>query len=239
MLDKSFIEKIQETAKVEEFVIEGRKYTSKGLHPVKRPNMEVLKVHTLSGLVDYITKNVDELTASKLMIHVLGHDTVDLYSALDKDWNEREHILTAVVERPGFQFGQQMDSEKFVIGLQSDFVEDEMRAKVIQLASSMKSGQITESHDDGYAQHVEVKAGISLAAKAEVPNPVTLRPFRTFIEIDQPESKFVFRVHQRRGSDDLPTCSLHQADGGRWKLHAINNIKMYLADRVGGVAIIA
>ncbi|MEB9776454.1 hypothetical protein P4K25_31445, partial [Bacillus cereus] len=59
---------------------------------------------------------------------------------------------------------------------------------------------------------------------AKVPNPVQLSPYRTFVEVEQPESKFVFRM--REGA----RCGLFEADGGAWKLEAMNNIKEYLKE---------
>ncbi|MEB9782308.1 hypothetical protein P4K16_30685, partial [Bacillus cereus] len=55
-------------------------------------------------------------------------------------------------------------------------------------------------------------------------NPVQLSPYRTFVEVEQPESKFVFRM--REGA----RCGLFEADGGAWKLEAMNNIKEYLKE---------
>ena len=58
-----------------------------------------------------------------------------------------------------------------------------------------------------------------------VPNPVTLRPYRTFTEVTQPESEFVFRM-----KDDSMSvyCALFEADGGAWKREAMKNIKEHL-----------
>ena len=49
---KEAIEKILDLGKIEQFEIAGRKYTSKGIVPVKEPLPVVLVVHTLSGMVD-------------------------------------------------------------------------------------------------------------------------------------------------------------------------------------------
>ncbi|PFR65873.1 hypothetical protein COK29_26730, partial [Bacillus cereus] len=54
------------------------------------------------------------------------------------------------------------------------------------------------------------------------PNPVSLQPYRTFVEVEQPKSNFIFRMK------DGPRCSIHEADGGAWKLQAMNNIEDYL-----------
>ncbi|MGV8103295.1 hypothetical protein ACE15I_33430, partial [Bacillus thuringiensis] len=73
-------------------------------------------------------------------------------------------------------------------------------------------------------QAVTVKTGVASRGNAKVPNPVQLSPYRTFVEVEQPESKFVFRM--REGA----RCGLFEADGGAWKLEAMNNIKEYLKE---------
>ena len=54
-----------------------------------------------------------------------------------------------------------------------------------------------------------------------------LAPRRTFPEVDQPESPFVLLVKQSR-EGMMPEIALFEADGGLWKLTAIQNIKDYL-----------
>ena len=66
------------------------------------------------------------------------------------------------------------------------------------------------------------RAGIALVTEVKVPNPVTLRPYRTFMEVEQPAISCVFRLRQG------PMLSLHEADGGLWRLEAIKSIKAYL-----------
>lgn len=63
-----------------------------------------------------------------------------------------------------------------------------------------------------------------------VPNPVTLRPYRTFLEVEQPESKFIFRI--REGSDGQPMFKLVEADAGLWKYEAVDAIKKYLTENL-------
>lgn len=65
-----------------------------------------------------------------------------------------------------------------------------------------------------------------------VPNPVTLRPYRTFLEAEQPSSAFVFRISDRNGE---PSFKLIEAEGGLWKNVAMQNIKKYLEQRLKGL----
>ncbi|MEG2294316.1 MAG: hypothetical protein RR936_08180 [Carnobacterium sp.] len=49
-----------------------------------------------------------------------------------------------------------------------------------------------------------------------------MQPYRTFLEVPQPESAFIFRL------DDEGRCALFEADGGLWKNEAILNVRKYL-----------
>lgn len=67
------------------------------------------------------------------------------------------------------------------------------------------------------------KITVTIAFK---PNPVKLRPYRTFAEIEQPQSSYVFRIQD---SDRGPSFKLVEADGGLWKNATMKKIKEYLA----------
>ena len=77
-------------------------------------------------------------------------------------------------------------------------------------------------------QKATIKTGISTVGDAIVPNPVTLRPFRTFVEVEQPESSFVFRM--RQGDGRGVECAVYEADGGAWKNEAMESVKEYLKE---------
>lgn len=55
---------------------------------------------------------------------------------------------------------------------------------------------------------------------------VTLAPYRTFQEVEQPVSQFVFRVDNKRN------VTLAEADGGMWKLDARRTVKQYLCGQL-------
>ena len=73
---------------------------------------------------------------------------------------------------------------------------------------------------------VTIKTGIASVGEAEVPNPVTLAPYRTFPEIEQVESKFIFRMKEG------PLAAIFEADGGAWKNEAMKRIKEYLVENL-------
>jgi len=52
-------------------------------------------------------------------------------------------------------------------------------------------------------------------------------PFRTFLEVAQPESEFILRL------DGSGQINLIGADGGAWKLEAVRNIAAYFEEKLG------
>ena len=134
-----------------------------------------------------------------------------------------------------------MGGEAFNILLQSCFVEpeDPMKATdrglVIKYASNVTTTVEANTEDDGVTQAVTVKKGIAGKGVDILPNPVRLRPYRTFTEVEQPESSFVFRCKDNDGVK----FALVEADGGAWKGEAMKNIKAFMEENVPGLNVIA
>jgi hypothetical protein len=89
-----------------------------------------------------------------------------------------------------------------------------------------------ELHDDGVAQAATISRGIRKESGIILPNPVLLRPVRTFTEVEQPESRFVFRMRPEPVS-----LSLHEADMGAWEMVAKEKIRQYLVEQLPGVPV--
>ncbi|MGC4441273.1 hypothetical protein ABXW85_20645, partial [Streptococcus suis] len=77
-------------------------------------------------------------------------------------------------------------------------------------ASALKIESGSEIEDNGVSQVATVTSGVASLAKGKAPNPVLLRPYRTFAEVEQPASQFVFRI------DKQARMALFEADGKRW-----------------------
>lgn len=86
-------------------------------------------------------------------------------------------------------------------------------------------------------QRTTQKTGIARVENVTVPNPVSLRPFRTFSEVDQPECLYVFRLQPV--SNAKPKAMLIPVEDNRWQLTAIASIKEYLAEHTKDIPIIA
>ena len=161
----------------------------------------------------------------KMIVHVQSPIRVALYSALDSE-RIRESMVEVMARVPEFEYGRFIEHERFCIGLQAKFLDDpeSNRALVLKFAGTVEDGTVSQYSDDGISQKATIKTGIASKGDALVPNPVKLRPYRTFHEVQQPMSEFIFRMK----SDDSVKCALFEADGGAWESVAMKNIKDYL-----------
>lgn len=107
-----------------------------------------------------------------------------------------------------------------------NFIESDDLTVLKQVAGNIESGTTANYDDDGVSQKTTIKSGIANKTDVIVPNPVKLRPYRTFAEIEQPQSSYVFRIQD---SDRGPSFKLVEADGGLWKNATMKKIKDYLA----------
>ena len=202
-------------------------YSDKPLHRISFiPKAEPIKLNTLASLVDYIKSDVDYM-AEKMIIHIQSPTHIELYSQL---YAEREREKIAVVDAliPEFRFNQFMDHESFCIALQSKCTDegDTDLALLLKFAGTVEAGTVAQYGDDGVTQKATVKTGVTSKEAAIVPSPAILKPYRTFVDVEQPKSSFIFRMKQDKY--DAVQCALFEADGGAWKLTAMQTIKDYL-----------
>lgn len=229
---KEAIKYIVELAAPKTEIIGGEVYSDKKLERISyNPKAETLKVSTLSSLVDYIKNIVDaEYMTDTMILHIVSPTRVRYYSSLDVD-HEREYFIEANANIPEFDFGRFYSHEEFNISIQSKFIEGVTdRALLLKFSGTVEAGSVAEYGDDGISQKATVKTGIASKGDALIPNPVFLAPYRTFVEVEQPASQFVFRMKQDARGDIA--CALFEADGGAWKKKAIENIRSYLTENL-------
>ena len=103
------------------------------------------------------------------------------------------------------------------------------RAAVLELLGNLRSEQGLQIADDGVTQVATVRQGITRAATQAVRNPVTLHPWETFVEIEQPPRRFVLRLDQPDKSP--PRAKLMRIDDGMWEHMAKSRIAAFLSER--------
>lgn len=226
------IEKIVALAPANTLSVNERPYSDKPIHPVIEPIPAPIEAQTLTSIVDYVVTNIDGLKMDDIMIHVQSPTAVFLRSKMNGNFKQRDTYIEAGIEF--MPFGKHyMDIETTIVTLQTHFVHTDELTRLLSIIGNIKEDVIRTNIDNGVSQTVTVKSGVSLAKNVDLPNPIRLKPYRTFIEIDQPESLYLFRM--RKG----PECAMMEADGGSWKIDAVTRIKEFFNDKLPGVVVLA
>ena len=213
--------------KTEVVEINGRTYANKSLTRYDKPDYaDAVQGNTLTALVDYIGSCAAEFRGD-MLVHIVSPTKVRLMSTLDAE-RKREVLFETAANVSAFSFGSWYDQEQFMIALQANFEPSTDLDLVMKVAGNVERKNEQSFSDDGRSQVVTMQVGVASKADALVPNPVRLILYRTFQEVVQPESSFVFRV----GNGGDPEFKIVEAEGGIWKNEAIRNIKTYLDDAI-------
>ena len=209
-------------------VINGESYADRELihiDVVNPPNpfAQKINVKTLSSIVDLIKNEMNGFDLP-LIVKVCDYKTVVVMSAMDKFDKSRETCFVADAELPHLTFDNFFDVSQMIIMLKSKFVQTTPVLDFVKLIGNIKEENVKETGDSGISQSVVVKKGIAMSENVTAPSIISLKPFRTFLEVEQPESEFFVRLK------DGPEVALFEADGGAWKLEAMRNIQQYLVD---------
>jgi hypothetical protein len=219
-------------------------YVDKNMDLIKPPAPGAVSVGTLQGLVDLFKAELDQVAKEgDVLFHVTSSTRVEIISRVSDDYGRRRCWVQAEYPkliRP-FPFGTWLDPESFVIQCQAGFQRVKIENEdgtfaldldyVLKIASAITAEAIDVSEDDGISQKVSARRGVVLKEQTNLKPRVNLAPYRTFAEIDQQLSQFVFRA--RVGGDSV-NLALFEADGGRWHLSAIAAIAEWLATKIGG-----
>jgi hypothetical protein len=217
-------------------VVDGRNYSTVALTPCKAPAPPKVALHSLSGLRDYLktfTGRDPAISERSFFVSIDSPTCVSVVSTCEGKFNERFTLAQATTAHDDFPFGRYMEQEEFVIALQTMFVQDEALRAVLGVAGNLSAATDVNVQDDGVTQKVTVQLGVVQKAVVAVTNPVTLKPYRTFLEVEQAPCQLVLRFKKGRDGG-APSCALFEADGGLWKIKAMENCAAWLADN--GVA---
>jgi len=245
-MEKDTINKIEQLVKDGLVVKSGsRDYSAANLSPIiYEPRPETLTVHNLRGFCGFINNDIDKLIeGNPHLIVVNSPESVDLISAVCGEKMKRTSLISAKIsnELRKFPFGQFLGQEEFAILFRSLFVkkDGDDYDYILSYASKLVGGTQIDGEDDGITQRATVKRGLTgtLKEKETLKAIVKLSAYRTFREVEQPQSEFLFRVRLDR--DEQPTVALFEADGGAWVNHATQNLVDYIQSLVSNIPVIA
>ncbi|KAA8676181.1 hypothetical protein [Clostridium sp. HV4-5-A1G] len=227
--EKEALEYLVGLGQTEVLEIDGKKFTTNQVYKVKEPTPAAITVTTLTALVDYIKSGIDSKYSGQNLIHVVSPERVEFYSELREDKDRENYISVKALLPNNIYFNGFTDPEEFNIMLQSSFIDNKDRALLLKVVGNIKDSAVKQVGDDGVSQAATIKTGVASVNNVVVPNPVVLAPYRTFPEIEQPESKFIFRMQSG------PAAALFEADGGAWRNEAMGRIKKYLEEQLKDV----
>ena len=220
-MDRTAIEKIVELGAPNYHVENDYTYTDKQLHVIQEPRVPTLTFHTLDGLI-YALKAEYQNFNGPILIDVNDEENITVFSAISDIDRQREMPYKVRAEVVDIPFDRKLDYETMMITLKSKFVDTPELRDLVQLLGTITEENNAMLSDDGFTQTVVVRKGIALKDNKAVNPIVKLKPYRTFCEVEQPESEFLIRLSEGG------YVALYEADGGAWKLQARRNVADYL-----------
>jgi hypothetical protein len=230
---RNAIEKIVALAKADVVEVEGEKFlVAKDGSEVEQINPEPrfprrLDLYSLESLVQMVKTDASQIAAGPFYINAQGCVEVVCYTQpLDVLRRERGYLyLVTAKDVPGWDENVQLPFEEALIAIRTRFQQTPDSEYLLKLLSDITNGAKITHTDNGIATSIVTKHGIDLQANMPIRPIVRLRPYRTFQEVDQPESEFHIRVSERG-------IKFVEADGGMWKLTARRTVAEYLTQEL-------
>ncbi len=228
---KAFIEHIQKTARPQIITVDNNTFAvdMDGCAHAIRPTIDhpkTLSIHSLDALVKLVRTEAANMDAP-LYITVPDHRTVLCFGQPQPEarYFRQVYYEANATDVPGWNEKAQLGFEEAQIALRTRFQETPDTIYAMKLLSDICCGAKVVYNDNGIATTVTTQKGVALQSNESVRPIITLKPYRTFQEVEQPESIFLIRVNERG-------ISFTEADGGMWKLRARETVKAFLEEQL-------
>lgn len=189
-----------------------------------------IKLNSLLGMIEFINSQFDKEEISNLILLIDDHENVMLISKPNRN---KVREVFARCELPNqfksFEFGRYMQVNDFIIKMYSLFAFSEDHQSVIEKASKVKLTIDSEVSDDGSSTSRKSSSKVVSDSQSHI---FKLAPYRTFREIRQVESLFIFRT------DNNLNLALFEADGGSWIIETKQRIRDFILKEVEDLTII-
>lgn len=188
---------------------------------------------SLDGIVQAIKTEIGREEVTKpLFVNIESHEDVRVFTTYRHDNLDRDLLYVASPDLPA-KFAEWSYHEDAIIMLRSRFIPNEGTEYLLDLLARISNEDSVTSEDNGVSQKVSASMGIALKSFEQVKPRVALAPFRTFLEVPQPESEFLLRIKPGdKESGTQPKVGIIEADGGAWKLAAKHNIADYFQEHL-------
>lgn len=232
-MDSSFINAIADLSQTKTLEIGGKFYTTETVYEVVPTHypFPAINLCSLDGLVDYVKNNIDEQDMAKCQI-VCEYGKVTVVGQPQGEQRIRDVLVMA---HSGAQFtglSNWLDQESFRIWMATQFEPTPDRDAILVFLTKIIDENIKTSEDNGISQIVTAKVGVAAVGPKEVPSPLKLKPLRTFLEIDQPDGTFVFRL---RKTSRIEMALFEVATN--WQRTAALDVQVYLDKALDGTGV--
>lgn len=222
---KEAMEFLLKQSNTEILEINGRKYTTKENYLVtnpKFPRFDFVSLHSFC-------EQVFLLGIQGKIIEVGSDFSVSLKNRVPDENGERILFLKADASSivSNWSAVKNYDSELFITSLLTGFRSNYNRDLLMQVAASVKETSESTVSDDGVSQSTVV--GKAIKKNLEIINPVMLIPKLSFIEINDIEVPFVFRINKGDSRNEgKPTFSLNIGENKQWRFDVISKIVEFI-----------
>lgn len=180
------------------------------------------KISSLDGLVKLVKNEALQTWPVRLFIEASSPTQANCFLKLSRVTEPRAVIYSAnAVDVPGWNPETTLGYEEALIAARTRFQPSQDQTYLLKLLSEITNGAKVTFSDNGVATTVVTQKGIALQGSEAIKPIVTLRPYRTFQELEQPDGLFLLRVSERN-------IKFVEADGGLWRLEARKRIVAYL-----------
>lgn len=237
-MDSELVDKVKALVEDNQQIeVDGHTYAKAGYKLVQyfKPRPSHLQGMTLTGLVDYLHANREQIDLTQLMLLVHDFSSVSLVERFTAEEAGRTVYYKVNLDSnlPTFRFGEYMPVEDFIIKARALMAPSDDLDAIITIVSKVVAQDEITAGDNGLAQNVQIKKGLSGAVATGVSTRGTyaLSPYRTFRELEQPMSRFILRLKAVEG--ELPHVALFDAEGQIWRHWAMQEIKNWLVAQIG------
>jgi hypothetical protein len=190
-----------------------------------------ITLHSLDALVTMIRSEAACIHKNlPIYIEAKSYNSVACFLAVEVEKAFMRQTLYNVVatDVPGWKEDGEMGYEQALIAVRTRFQQSPDTEYLLRLLSSISNKAKLTFADNGIATSIVSEKGIALQQSEAIRPIVTMRPYRTFQEIEQPASEFHIRISEKG-------IRFLEADGGMWKLEARKTIVAYLHDALSGL----
>lgn len=210
--------------------VDGNVYMRDGFHKITPPRLKgSVTLPTLEGFI----RAANIKGKYPRVVKIISPREVGLYE-LDEANQYEVQLAYCKLELDEFRYDQYMPMDSFRVNLLTKFVPSKDREALIKYISKITEKSEVRLEDDGVTINTTIEVGTS-GANMELTafsSELNLKPRRTFPDIDQPETKLLFRMKNKN------EMALFDFSDGTWINKACYDLFVFLSSGLKDVKII-